>query len=285
MDQLMWVVTFVALSLAVGMSVIAVKLLGGERRRSAARVAALENAALADDIPEFEDAGEDYVEPDAPIDLAYAAYEPAPEPEPVLARPMLREPAYDDFRAPSAPMFAATDEPKAPSRRWLALAAVAVAMAGLVGTGYVLLKPTTLGASAAATPTAPASAASAPPSAPATPDLHQPPIELLSLKHTVDGTSFTVAGLVQNPINGAPLSHVVAVVYLFDGEDAYFATGRADLEFRGLRPGEESPFTIKVPNTSRVGRYRVGFRRDDGSVIAHVDKRGQANAALMTEGK
>ena len=36
---------------------------------------------------------------------------------------------------------------------------------------------------------------------------------------------------------------------------------------------------------SQVGRYRVGCRREDGSVVAHVDKRGQAMAALMTEGK
>jgi hypothetical protein len=74
-------------------------------------------------------------------------------------------------------------------------------------------------------------------------------------------------------------------VYLFDNTGAYFATGRADLEFRGLRPGEESPFTVKIPETTGVGRYRVGFRREDGSVIAHVDKRGQATAALMTEGR
>lgn len=247
MDQLMWVVTFVALSLAVGMSVIAVRLLSGDRRRSAARVAALEHAAF-----EIDD------EPDAE----------APEFEPV----------FDDFREPDAAMFAATDEPKAPSRRWLALAAVAIVMAVLVGTVYVLFKPAPLGASAAAP------AATSAPATPTAPAHAGPPIELLSLKHTIDGATFTLAGLVQNPIDGVPLDHVVAVVYLFDDAGAYFATGRADLEFRGLRPGEESPFIVKIPETSHVGRYRVGFRRDDGSVVAHVDKRGQS-AGLMTEGK
>jgi hypothetical protein len=264
MDQLMWVVTFIALSLAVGMSVLAVRLLRGDRRRSAARVAALEAAAFeiedeaADDVPPFE-----------------AEFEP------------LLEPALNDFRGElrgefcesDVAMFAATEEPKAPPRRWLALAAVALVMAGLAGTGYVLFKPTPLGASAAAAPTAPATTAVSPVS-------HAgPPIELLSLKHTTDGATFTVAGLVQNPIDGATFTRVVAVVYLFDKDGAYFATGRADLEFTGLRPGEESPFTIRIPETANVSRYRVGFRREDGSVIAHVDKRGQATAALMTEGK
>jgi hypothetical protein len=171
-------------------------------------------------------------------------------------------------------MFAATEEPKAPSRRWLALGAVAVVMSGLVGTAYGVFKPAQLGASA-----------SAPEHAASTPDAHARPIELLSLKHTIEGSTFTLAGLVQNPIDGAPLTHVIAVVYLFDNDGAYFATGRADLEFRGLRPGEESPFIVKISDTTHVGRYRVGFRRDDGSVIAHVDKRGQATAGLMTEGK
>jgi len=264
MDQLMWVVTFVALSLAVGMSFVAVRLLGGDRRRSAARVASLEAAALED----YErDPREDDV--DTLEDHAL----------------MLDEPTFDDFRDADAAMFAATDEPRAPSRRWLALAAVAVVMAGLTGAAYMLFKPTTLGASPAAPASAPAPSSTAPPPATPTVDLRQVPIELLSLKHTIEGNTFTLAGLVQNPISGGAFSHVVAVVYLFDNDGSYFATGRADLEFRGLRPGEESPFTIKISSTAHVGRYRVGFRRDDGSVIAHIDKRGQPGAALMTEGK
>ena len=257
MDQLMWVVMFVALSLAVGMSVIAARLLRGDRRRSEARVAALERAAYEIDEELADDA------PDDAVDF---------------------EPVFDDFRTPDTAMFAATDEPNAPPRRWLALAAVAVVMAGLVGTGYVLFKPTALGASPAAAPAASAAVPTPPPAATAAG--HQGhPIELLSLRHTIDSATFTLAGLVQNPIDGAPLDHVIAVVYLFDNDGAYFGTGRADLEFRGLRAGEESPYLVKIAGTTRVGRYRVGFRREDGSVIAHVDKRGQAGAALMTEGK
>ena len=263
MDQLMWIVTFVALSLAVGMSFVAVRLLGGDRRRSAARVASLEAAALAD--PDLDD--------DEPLEMSASD------------ELRLDEPTFDDFRTADAAMFATTAAPRAPSRRGLAFAAVAAVMAGLAGTAYVLFTPTALGASPAAPVSTPTASSTTPPATTPTADVHHAPIELLSLKHSIDGETFTLAGLVQNPIGGSTFSHVIAVVYLFDHDGNYFATGRADLEFRGLRAGEESPFTVKISGTTRVGRYRVGFRRDDGSVIAHVDKRGQPGAALMTEGK
>lgn len=102
------------------------------------------------------------------------------------------------------------------------------------------------------------------------------PLELLSLRHEVsrDGT-FTLTGLAQNPSRGQTLSGVAAVVYLFDGREQYFATGRSTLGAGRLSPGEETPFVITVPAASTVSRYRVGFRREDGGVVAHVDARGQ----------
>lgn len=254
MDVLMLGVTGVALALAVGMSIVAVRLLRGERHRSAARVSALESAAF-DDI-EYRDSRHtgDEDEREIEIDL------------------------------PTGVMFSATDEPKAPGRRWLALAAVAVVMAGLAGTIYVVFKPATVDASGAA---APSPSASATPVAPGTSTVSKAtqsrPIELLSLKHAVGANEFSLVGLVVNPIDATPLTHVVAVVYLFDKDGAYFASGKAELEFSALRPGEESPFAIKIPNVAHIGKYRVGFRREDGSVIAHVDRRGQ-RAGSMTEG-
>jgi hypothetical protein len=258
MDGVMLGVTGVALAMAVAMSIIAVRLLRGEKQRSAARIEALESAAREDvDLTDV-----DYQD----ADIRYQDYQPDAELEPAIG-----------------PMFRATDEPKAPSRRWLALGGVAVVMAALAGTMYVVFKPAAVGAeaSAAGAPAAsrPASAAAASVSSGA----QLRPIELLSLKHTIEGNTFSLAGLVVNPIDATPLTHVIAVVYLFDKDGAYFATGKAELEFSGLRPGEESPFTIKIPNVEHVGKYRVGFRRDDGSVIAHLDKRGQKGGS-MTEG-
>lgn len=261
MDVLMLGVTGVALALAVGMSFVAVRLLRGERHRSAARVSALESAAF-DDI-QYRDTTTHH---EFRNDIAYDEDERAIE-----------------IDLPGGAMFGATDEPKAPGRRWLALAAVAVVMAGLVGTIYAVFKPATVDAapSASATPAADSPSAG---SAAVSQAAQSRPIELLSLKHSVDAGTFSLVGLVVNPIDAATLSHVVAVVYLFDKDGAYFASGKAELEFSAMRPGEESPFAVKIPNVSHVGKYRVGFRRDDGSVIAHVDKRGKSAAGSMTEG-
>jgi hypothetical protein len=102
------------------------------------------------------------------------------------------------------------------------------------------------------------------------------PLELLSLRHQMDARTFTVTGLVQNPPDGTTVHTAVAVVYLFDAEGNYFAGGHAALEFATLKPGDESAFVVRVPNTARVSRYRVGFRSDAGGAIAHVDRRGRA---------
>lgn len=288
MDVLMLGVTGVALALAVGMSIIAVRLLRGERNRSAARVSALESAAF-DEIEYREPEGRDH--DDEPAfrrdEPAFRRDEPAfRRDEPVFRRSHDEDEREIDIDLPVGAMFTATDEPKAPGRRWLALAAVAVVMAALVGTMYAVFKPATVGAAPGATTEPSAAAAPSSPGATASTvsqALQSRPIELLSLKHTVEGNSFSLVGLVVNPIDATALTHVVAVVYLFDKDGAYFASGKAELEFAALRPGEESPFTIKIPNVAHIGKYRVGFRREDGSVIAHVDKRGQ-RAGSMTEG-
>jgi hypothetical protein len=108
----------------------------------------------------------------------------------------------------------------------------------------------------------------------ASPDAH--PIELLSLRHAANNDgSFTVTGLVQNPYGGRVARHVIAVVYLFDRDGNYFASGKAALDFTALEPGEESPFVVHVRDVGRVSRYRVGFRSEEGGVVAHVDRRGQ----------
>src|SRR5439155_12200115 len=87
--------------------------------------------------------------------------------------------------------------------------------------------------------------------------------------------AFTVTGLVQNPLNGQAARKIVAVVYLFDRDGNYFAGGKAALDFTVLPPGDESPFVVHIPNAGRVTRYRVGFRSEEGGVVAHVDRRGQ----------
>ncbi|HQX83433.1 MAG TPA: hypothetical protein PKW63_16825, partial [Vicinamibacterales bacterium] len=118
-----------------------------------------------------------------------------------------------------------------------------------------------------------------------------PPLELLSLSHRLEDSDFVVTGLVQNPRDGRPAPPVMAVVYVFNAQGDYFASGKAALEFATLAPGAESPFVVRLPKVSGVNRFRVGFRSVDGAVVAHVDRRGQpiegttAGAAAMAEGR
>lgn len=168
---------------------------------------------------------------------------------------------------PDADGMFTSDEPRQMSLgRWISLAAAGVAI--LIGAGTVYAFSTgswPMAGSGNREQTVASSARS--------------PLELLSLRHATDETgAFVVTGLVQNPAGGATLRDVVATVYLFDPQGRYFASGRAKIEVNSLGAGEESPFVVKIPQTAGVGRYRVGFRLDDGGIVAHVDRRGQTPA-------
>ena len=222
MESVLLIVTLASLVLALGMSLLGWRLLRADRRRSAARVEALEADALAMD--RFD-----------PLEMATG--------DPVEARQVSPE-----------DMFGAANESGAPGRRWLAVAAIAIVMVVGAGTLFALQKPA------------------------GSRDIHQAaagakPLELLSLKHAVDTDgSFAVTGLVQNPVDGRPLRGVIAVVYLFDRDGNYFASGRSRIEPASLQPGEDSPFVVRVPSNAGISRYRITFRGDDG-VLPHRDKR------------
>jgi hypothetical protein len=98
------------------------------------------------------------------------------------------------------------------------------------------------------------------------------PLELVSMRHQREGTTLTVSGLVRNPAAGAAVNGVIAVVFAFDRNGGFVASGRAPLDFSSLAPGDESPFVVAVPNVSDVARYRVSFRTGRG-IVRHVDRR------------
>jgi hypothetical protein len=54
---------------------------------------------------------------------------------------------------------------------------------------------------------------------------------------------------------------------------------RAPLDFRLLGPGDESPFQVAVPSPGPISRYRISFRRNEGGVVPHVDRRVRDAAA------
>lgn len=229
MDTMMWVIVAAVLSLAIGMAVVAWRLLRSDRERTEARAAMLRQLAF--------------------------------EPEPALNERAFQAPIARSFE----PAFGATvDRTPPPARRLMAVAVVVVFMAIGAASVYGIYKPsassgTDENVSRRSSAGAKADAA----------------LELLSLSHRSEAGDFVVAGLVQNPADGRLASSVMAVVYVFNAQGEYFASGKASLEFAPLAPGAESPFVVRLPKTAGVTRFRVGFRAQDGSVVAHVDRRGQ----------
>jgi hypothetical protein len=98
------------------------------------------------------------------------------------------------------------------------------------------------------------------------------PLELVSMRHAREGSSLTVSGLVRNPRAGSEATRITAVVFAFDKNGTFVASGRAPLDFTTLEPGDESPFVVTIPNVANVGRYRVSFRTEAG-MLRHVDRR------------
>jgi hypothetical protein len=104
-------------------------------------------------------------------------------------------------------------------------------------------------------------------------------LELLSLRDARQADALTITGLVHNPRGGSLLSRVTVTAYTFDDKGSFLASGRALIDVTSFAPGDESPFVVTVPVTGTVARYRIGFRAEDGSVIAHIDKRQPAPMA------
>ena len=96
-------------------------------------------------------------------------------------------------------------------------------------------------------------------------------LELLSMRHARTGDSLTVTGLVRNR-GAAANTPIMAVVFVFDREGGFVASGRAPLEFGAIANGDESPFQVTIPDAKDVGRYRVSFRTPAG-IVPHVDRR------------
>jgi hypothetical protein len=251
MDSTLVSVTLLSMAMAGALSVVVWRMLRVERRRSEARVLAL--AELA----------------------AHEQPTHAPHRERAVPRPPARaaSPSYDlatrDTRVP--PMPALFEERQRSASPWGTRIAV---MTGL-GLALAALILFTLAAREGSGGTAPLQAARpVPAAAPAAPGL-----ELLSLRDTRQPGTLTITGLVQNPREGAMLTRVTVTAFAFDQNGAFLASGRALLDVTALAPGDESPFVVTVPVSEGVARYRIGFRGDDGRVIAHIDRRQQGAIA------
>ena len=248
-------VTLISLAIAAALAVVVMKLLRDDRRRSEARIAALTELA---EEPEVERSPAPRRPPAAPIG------EPAAS---LTIRPTRRV-ADLEIRplAAAAPAVSDLFETPAQASPWGRRFAV-IGVIVLVGSATLFALMQRRGG----VETEPAHAAQEAGAQSGS------PLELVSLRHSREGETLTITGLVQNPKAGAPQTRLVVTAVVFGPDGTFLAGGRAPLDYTRLNSGDESPFVITVPVKGTVARYRVGFRAEDGNVVAHVDRRSDSN--------
>jgi len=97
-------------------------------------------------------------------------------------------------------------------------------------------------------------------------------VDLVALSHERSANTVTVRGIVRNPVSGREIDRLTAVVMLYNSEGSYVTSGQAPVVRTMLTPGDESPFSVTLPDQATLGRYRVSFKADE-RVISHVDRR------------
>lgn len=259
MDTLLLGITVVSLIVALVMSVTAWRLMRDEKQRSAARIAAL-SAAAFDSIESAETADSISLRTTAPPVMDPNRVEPIArspwKPAAVVAETTV---AFEEPVISHASGFlgaVAQEHETGTGQRGLAIAAVVLfvilsgglvwMMSGPEGTSPVAVGPNS-------------------------------PLELVSLSHARQNEKLAVSGLVRNPVSGAPVEKLSAVVFLFDRMGTFVSSSRAHVDFLKLGAGDESPFVVSIDAPATVSRYRVSFRTDEG-VVPHIDRRGESPA-------
>jgi len=235
-------VTLTSMVLAAVMSAVAWRMATEDRRRSEARVAALSAEIHGD--PRHRP---------APAALDDLEIRPAPAPD-------------------GSDMFATAARHSGPRR--VVVAAGVLVVGGVAALAILLSGGSNVGARSGAP--APSAAAAAPRSEPSQPT----PLELMALTHEREGDQLIVRGIVRNPPSATPFKDVAAVVFLFNRDGGFLASGRVTIDPSALRPGGQTPFVVTIPGAADAGRYRVSFRTDD-RVVPHVDRRGPVQARLQ----
>ena len=254
--------------LAIGLSIVLVRLLRQDRQRSDARVSMLATLASA---PSVTDATR------APVEAPLLRLEPRAAARPKTARPAARVAApvmqsaaaaeIEIMRAgpcaSASPADTGLFEP-APARSRHTLLYVfmaAIVMAGLIVFAFGRARPSGGGATHETI-----AAVGAPVSA--------EPLSLVSLRHEQHADrTLVISGVVRNPAGSAARERLFASASLLDAAGGLIATARAPLDFTTLAPGDESPFVVRVTGATGVARYRVSFRDAAGASVAHSDKR------------
>ena len=260
MDTTLVTVTVLSMGMAAALSVIVWRLLRDEKDRSEARIAALTELSRVPSPESRVPVRESRVTRPLSRVQSPAA---APRFVDLELRTENREPEPLNLEPQTANLFV-EHRPASPwSTRFAVMGGLGLAVASVI-----------LFALAAGSGKVEAKKAKAPATTAVQQASNEAGLELLSLRDSRQG-GLTITGLVHNPQSGALLSRVTVTAYTVDDKGAFIASGRALLDVTALAPGDDSPFVVTVPVTETVARYRIGFRAEDGRVIAHVDKRTQ----------
>lgn len=243
MDTLLLGITVISLAVALVMSVTTWRLMRDEKRRTAARIAAL--SAAADDAVPF---------PEVPL--------APPEPVEQVKRTPWKPAPFEPTQATG--FLGSTQIERSGSNRQRGLAIATVVFFIVITGGFLSMT--------SGSDSAPATAATSSGS----------PLELVSLSHARQSGKLAVSGLVRNPVAGKPVERLSAVVFLFDRAGTFVTSSKAGVDFLKLGAGDESPFVVSIDAPASVARYRVSFRTDDG-VVPHIDRRGESPAPAEGE--
>jgi hypothetical protein len=104
-------------------------------------------------------------------------------------------------------------------------------------------------------------------------------IELVSMRHALDGETLIVSGIVRNSSTSATPA-LSAVVSVLGRDGQVVARGESQLDPVVLGPGRETTFRVSVSEVGDPGRYRVAFV-NGSQIVPHVDRRSDLSRTAL----
>lgn len=271
MDTLLIVVTGVSVVAAMVSTTIAWRVVQADRRRTAARVAALAAAAGVNAARSAALDAEPAVSAERAVDTPTWLHEFMPvaldatEVAATAPRPARTAASVNVAAQAAGAIFGrpAVDSGSSGRQHGLMAAVAAFAVLVVAGAGVLFVSGRTPGTT------------SAPP---------RTPLELVTLGHARTDGQLAVQGVVRNPAQGAPVDRIDAEVRVFDAAGLMIATRSTRIVPGPLTPGHDAPFTVTLGEVPAAARYRVSFSAD-GSMLPHVDRRTNLPAAVTAEAR
>lgn len=264
MDTVLLAVTGISVVVAIAASAIAWRATAAERRRSAARVAALAAAADVPALrqqmaqpapwPRASNDGSDGLEDFRPTPVADGESNATPRPVAAGSAPVS-----------AGGMFASPVPDSGSGGRQFGLLAAAAAVAVLVGGGSLVMLVSGRAPIASRTEV-------------------RVPLELVALTHARTDGQLAITGLVRNPANGHGVADLEAQVRIFDAAGIMIATRSATVPMASLEPGRDASFVVTLGEAATAARYRVSFA-SRGTMLAHVDRRSNLPAAVTADAR